>query len=60
MAARNLVLQGGSEGLFFYLVCWLYRRAAAGDAINRLGFAEGSESWKDGAMTTSEPAPASR
>jgi len=60
MAARNLVLQGGSEGLFFYLVCWLYRRAAAGDAINRLGFAEGSESWEDGAMTTSEPAPASR
>ncbi|HEY5528081.1 MAG TPA: tetraprenyl-beta-curcumene synthase family protein [Thermoleophilia bacterium] len=58
VAARKLVLQGGTEGLFFYLVCWLYRRAAASDATNRLGFAGGSKSWEDGAMTTSEPVPA--
>jgi len=31
MAARRLVFLGGSVGLFFYLVCWLYRRMAASD-----------------------------
>src|SRR5665647_1379941 len=31
MAARRLVFLGGSEGLFLYLVCWLYRRMTASD-----------------------------
>jgi tetraprenyl-beta-curcumene synthase len=31
MAARRLVFLGGSGGVFFYLVCWLYRRMAASD-----------------------------
>ncbi len=39
-AARRLVLLGGSEGLLFYFVCWLYRRMAASDPLNRPGFAE--------------------
>ena len=30
-AARKLVLRGGSVGLVFYLICWLYRRMAASD-----------------------------
>jgi len=28
MAARRLVILGGSEGLFLYAACWLYRRLA--------------------------------
>jgi len=60
IAARRLVLQGGGAGLFFYLVCWLYRRIAASDPLNRRGTSGGSKSWEGGAMTTSEPAPASR
>jgi tetraprenyl-beta-curcumene synthase len=31
MAARKLVFLGGGVGLFFYLICWLYRRMAASD-----------------------------
>jgi tetraprenyl-beta-curcumene synthase len=31
MAARRLVFLGGSGGVFFYLVCWLYRRMPASD-----------------------------
>jgi tetraprenyl-beta-curcumene synthase len=31
MAARKLVFMGGGVSLFFYLVCWFYRRMAASD-----------------------------
>ena len=31
MAAGKLVFLGGGVGLFFYLICWLYRRMAASD-----------------------------
>ena len=31
MAARTLIFLGGSVGVFFYLICWLYRRMAASD-----------------------------
>jgi tetraprenyl-beta-curcumene synthase len=31
MVARKLVFLGGSEGLFLYLLCWLYQRTAASD-----------------------------
>jgi len=31
MVARKLVFLGGGVGLFFYLICWLYRRMAASD-----------------------------
>jgi tetraprenyl-beta-curcumene synthase len=31
MAARKLVRLGGSGALFFYLICWVYRRMAASD-----------------------------
>jgi tetraprenyl-beta-curcumene synthase len=31
IAARRLILLGGSSSVFFYLVTWLYRRVAAGD-----------------------------
>ena len=67
MAARKLVFLEGGAGLFFYLVCWLYRRMAASDPLNggfhggsnsredKGLFSRGSNSWEDGAMTTSKP-----
>jgi len=36
MAARELVFLGGGVGVFFYLICWLYRRMAASDPQSSL------------------------
>lgn len=41
MAAKTLVSLGGGVGLFFYLICWLYRRMAASDPESGRRTAEG-------------------